>query len=231
MNRFQSLTQVIAKRTAEDIHKSLDAAVVAELAERYSQDARLCGEAKDLGGYLYKWRQRAKQSAALMLAIAGLTLTAIPTVKSPVARLVLLNCSACCILLAKQQHKTAVETMPIVATIAKIQASYSSIQLAQMWTTKPAKVEAPLVVQEPIATLPEALPLFDWNQLRDCDRFPHFLICGGTGSGKTYTTERIVKFLGGDVSVITTKALFNQWQGLKVIGKGRNFDAIVRFVG
>ncbi|HEY9859940.1 MAG TPA: hypothetical protein V6D16_10570 [Candidatus Obscuribacterales bacterium] len=230
MNRFQSLTQVIAKRTAQDIHKSLDAAVVSELAERYSQDALISGEAKDLGGYLYCWRQRAKQSAALMLAIAGLTLCAIPTVKSSVARLTLLSCSLGCILLARQQHKTAEETMPIVATIAKIQASYSSIQLAQLWATKPPKADIPVVIEEPTATLPYSPELFDWGNFRsNPDQFPHLMILGKTGSGKSLLSEWLLSQLGGKVTAVTPHRSPSDWKGIKVVGGGRNFQAIAEF--
>lgn len=229
MNRFQSLTQVLAKRTADDIYKSLDAAVVGELAERYNKDALLSGEAKDLGGYLYKWRQRAKQSMASMLAIASLTLVAVPAVKSSSARLMLLHCSLGCILLAKQQQKTVSETMPIISTIAKLQASYSSIQLAQLWATKPSKVE-PTIVEDAPSTLPCAPELFNWSDFRsNPDLFPHLMMLGKTGSGKSVLAEWLLSQLGGKITAVTPHRSPKDWKGIEVIGGGRNFEAIAEF--
>ena len=224
--RVAHMTGRLADRTAASMHKALDAEIIQQLGSRLADDAALSGEAQSLASFIASWRRQAlaASSALIVGGFACLGLTAI--IQHPIPRFITANGAVVCWFGAKRQRQIALEAMPIVGIMARLQAARTAQELSLFWDSKTVRQQAAIVVEDAPATLPEPLPLFDWNQLRDCDRFPHFLICGGTGSGKTYTTERIVKFIGGDVTVITTKAKAEQWQGLKVIGKGRNFDAI-----
>jgi len=223
--RVANMTLRLADKTAASMHRALDVAIIQELGNRLADDAALSGEAQSLAGFIANWRRQAL-TATSVLIVGGFTclgLTAI--IQNPIPRFITANGAVVCWFGARRQRQIALEALPIVGIMARLQAARTAQELSLFWDAKTVKQQATTVENVP-KTLPEPLALFDWNQLRDCDRFPHFLICGGTGSGKTYTTERIVKFLGGDVSVITTKAKGDQWEGLKVIGKGRNFDAI-----
>ncbi len=72
---------------------------------------------------------------------------------------------------------------------------------------------------------------FDWSQVT---KFHHLLVIGATGEGKTTLVQWIVHtfWQGSDVLVIDPHYKPGEWQGLTVIGKGRNFqeaeDTMVR---
>lgn len=72
---------------------------------------------------------------------------------------------------------------------------------------------------------------FDWSQVT---KFHHLLIIGVTGGGKTTLVQWIVSTFcqGSDVLVVDPHYKPGEWEGLTVMGKGRNFqeaeDAIAR---
>lgn len=71
------------------------------------------------------------------------------------------------------------------------------------------------------------IPIFDFNDLRENpDRYPHWMVIGKTGIGKTRLAEYILSLLGGEQFVITPKKKPQDWQGLKVIGYPFKFDEI-----
>lgn len=71
------------------------------------------------------------------------------------------------------------------------------------------------------------LQFFDWEQFRTSpDKFPHLLIEGTTGSGKTTLVEWLLSLLPGERLVITPKRKVSQWRGLKVMGAPLNFGVI-----
>jgi hypothetical protein len=78
---------------------------------------------------------------------------------------------------------------------------------------------------------PQATQGFDWSQVT---RFHHLLVIGPTGGGKTTLIQWIVSSFctGSDVMVIDPHYKPGEWDGLTVLGKGRNFpqaeDAIGR---
>lgn len=224
--KYSHSTKVLAQKVAKEIHQSLDAQVVQELGEAFARDTNVSGEAKNLAGYLSKWRSRSAMTATALTIGGFISLGMTASTRNIYYRMFTAHAAIACWYGARCQSRTANEAEPILGTLARIQAAQSAISLTQLWEKQP-KVSQPVAV-ETIDTLPidEPLPLFDWDKLRDCDQYPHFLICGGTGSGKTFSTERIVKFLGGDIEVITTKRKSFQWQGLKVTGEGRDFAVI-----
>jgi len=224
--KYAQVTHRLAGRVARDIHSSLDAEVVRQLGESFSRDAAVSGEARNLSSYLARWRHRASVTSAGLVLAGFVCLGLTANTRNPINRLITANGAIACWFGAKTQRRIVEESQPILGTLARIQAAQSAIALSQLWERPNlSQLSEPVAVESPLRKEP-GLRLFDLNRLRDCDTYPHFLVCGGTGSGKTYTTERLVKFIGGDISVITTKAKSDQWQGLKVVGKGRDFPAI-----
>lgn len=225
--RYSSLTQQIASREAERIHQTLDLEVVREICDRLSLDAAISGESLSINGLLSRWRKIASAtSTALIIAGFGSLLLSANT-KDVWQKFCLVHASVGCWYLSRNQKKILQQSTPVIQLLSYLQVARSTQELSQLWESKGQAIATKAaVLDQPLLT--ESIQLFDWEKLRDCDQYPHFLICGGTGSGKTYSTERIIKFLGGDATVITTKAKSDQWIGLPVIGKGRDFAAIER---
>lgn len=75
----------------------------------------------------------------------------------------------------------------------------------------------------------ETLELFDWELLRTSPQhFPHLMIEGSTGTGKTTLAEWILSLLPGERLIITPKRRVSQWKGLEVIGTPLRFPDILR---
>jgi DNA polymerase III delta prime subunit len=71
------------------------------------------------------------------------------------------------------------------------------------------------------------LEFFEWELLKTSPaQFPHLMIEGSTGTGKTSLTEFLISLLPGERLVITPKRKVSQWKGLSVIGSPLNFPAI-----
>lgn len=69
--------------------------------------------------------------------------------------------------------------------------------------------------------------LFDWELLKTSpSQFPHLMIEGSTGTGKTSLTEYLLSLLPGERLVITPKRKISQWRGLNIVGSPLNFSAI-----
>lgn len=69
--------------------------------------------------------------------------------------------------------------------------------------------------------------LFDWNQLNSTyDDFPHLLMLGKTGAGKSFLAERLGRFLHGSSLVITPKKKPKDFAGMQVIGVPYDFATI-----
>lgn len=76
-----------------------------------------------------------------------------------------------------------------------------------------------------------AFRLFDWGDIkRHPDHYPHLLLLGKTGAGKTWLGERLLLLLGGDALVIHPHAAPRDFSGFKVIGGGRNYEAITNAI-
>ncbi|MBW4440166.1 MAG: hypothetical protein KME10_02800 [Plectolyngbya sp. WJT66-NPBG17] len=70
---------------------------------------------------------------------------------------------------------------------------------------------------------------FDWSRLNsEYNDFPHLFLLGKTGSGKSYLSDRLVRFLNGYAIVITPKRMPNDFQGLQVVGLPYDFKTIHR---
>jgi len=70
---------------------------------------------------------------------------------------------------------------------------------------------------------------FDWNRLNtDYNDFPHLFLLGKTGAGKSYVSDRLVRFLNGYCIVISPKKMPADFQGLQVVGLPYDYRAIHR---
>jgi hypothetical protein len=70
---------------------------------------------------------------------------------------------------------------------------------------------------------------FDWSRLdREYNDFPHLFLLGKTGAGKSYVSDRLVRFLTGFAVVISPKKMPSDFVGLQVIGLPYQYRAIHR---
>lgn len=224
--RYSHLTHQLAKKSAQEIHSALDAEVIRELGESFARDASISGEAKSMVMYTSVWRKRSIRTA-YGLCIGGSILLGLACFNSGIERLVLVKGAIACCFAARKQQATAKEIEPILGILARLQAAQSAMALTKLWGKQPkaAKLAEPVTATTP-EPITQSLKLFDLKELKDPDRFPHFLVAGPTGSGKTYTTEKLIKLLNQDTLVITPKRKPDQWVGLEVIGAPRDFPAI-----
>lgn len=114
---------------------------------------------------------------------------------------------------------------------------FQEIAAAESWAWRDFLREKPgpgpgLREIEPDANL-LALPgvsdieLFDWSQIKNQpDRYPHLLLCGETGSGKSTTAEHLMSYLAQDTLIISPHRKPGDWHGVPVVGSGRNYRAI-----
>lgn len=73
----------------------------------------------------------------------------------------------------------------------------------------------------------EPVVKFEWSDMvTNPDYYPHIMILGKTGGGKTWLAERLLAFLGGDTLVLNPHASPNSFKGFKVVGGGRDYDSI-----
>lgn len=80
---------------------------------------------------------------------------------------------------------------------------------------------------EPVVEHSVELKFFDWKQLIDSyDDYPHLLLLGKTGGGKTTLAENLLRYLPGENFVITPHKQPSDFKGFPVHGAGRNFEEI-----
>lgn len=226
LNRYLPTINSLAEKTAKDLQRSFESALLQKFAEKMK------GADPDAGAIasaLARWRRRANHTA-LGCASAGVLSLFLGAASQPgtLSRVGFSSLAVGAIAGAHLQRRSAEEIGPVLGVVAKIQAHNAISPLMQIM--QPQTLSAHLV-PEVIATdaiaLPEAQPrFFNWDDLKDPDRYPHCIIAGATGSGKTYSTERIIKHLGSPARVITTKRKSDQWVGIDVVGHPRNFPAI-----
>ncbi|WOB45488.1 ATP-binding protein [Thermoleptolyngbya oregonensis NK1-22] len=78
------------------------------------------------------------------------------------------------------------------------------------------------------AAIPAAIPpLFNWADLAARpDFYPHLLLLGKTGAGKTHLAERLLNLLPGDRLVISPHVRPQEFPGVPKVGMGRDYRAI-----
>lgn len=95
-------------------------------------------------------------------------------------------------------------------------------------------VEVPATSAQPF-TIPIVSPeskLFDWTLLNTAyDDFPHLLMLGKTGAGKSFLAEYLGRFLNGSTIVITPKKKPKDFIGMQVIGVPYDFATIAANIG
>ncbi|MCY7275680.1 MAG: hypothetical protein LH702_18560 [Phormidesmis sp. CAN_BIN44] len=97
-------------------------------------------------------------------------------------------------------------------------------------TTKLGAIEVPSssAINPPSLDMGNA-STFDWNRLNtDYNDFPHLFLLGKTGAGKSYVSDRLVRFLDGYAIVISPKKMPTDFQGLQVVGLPYDYRAIHR---
>lgn len=225
LNRYLPSINSLADKTAKDLQRSFESAILQKFAEKMRGGN---SEADAIAGSLARWRRRANHSA-LGCAGAGILSLICGAGSHPgsPARIAFASFSVGAIALGQVQRRSAEEIAPVLGIVARIQAHNSISPLMQIMQPTISAELVPGAIAPEVIALPEAQPrFFNWEELRDPDLYPHCLIIGPTGSGKTFSTERILKFLGSPSRVITTKRKSDQWVGLEVIGHPRNFEAI-----
>lgn len=96
--------------------------------------------------------------------------------------------------------------------------------------TPPQQVAPAVVPTSPAGTSQAtAVDLFDWARLQqDPNVFPHLLILGKTGAGKSTLAERLLHLLSGDAMILTPHYKPSDFPGYDVIGKGRVYGDIAK---
>lgn len=72
--------------------------------------------------------------------------------------------------------------------------------------------------------------LLDWADLRNGDRFPHLALYGGTGDGKSYTANLLLRFLGQPAIVVNPHHKPGDFPGYPVVGEGRRYADCAEFL-
>lgn len=78
----------------------------------------------------------------------------------------------------------------------------------------------------PVAQQPVLMPAqteLNWQEILTA---AHLAVVGKTGSGKSALTQWLASNLGGDIAVYDSDASPSEWQGLNVVGRGANYEAI-----
>ena len=122
----------------------------------------------------------------------------------------------------------AVETLPAVTNSVPVIVSSSSIGAS----TKFGAVDvpaSPAAQSAPSLNMNSGSKGFDWNRLNtDYNDFPHLFLLGKTGAGKSYVSDRLVRFLNGYCIVISPKKMPTDFQGLQVVGLPYDYHSIHR---
>ncbi|MBW4441819.1 MAG: hypothetical protein KME10_11395 [Plectolyngbya sp. WJT66-NPBG17] len=128
---------------------------------------------------------------------------------------------------------------------SRLEADLNAESVPDGWVPMPQRPEAPRYQPSPQTqlgaidvpaspaqsfTVPVSPPeskLFDWSQLNSAyDDFPHLLLLGKTGAGKSFLAERMGRFLNGVTLVITPKKKPKDFVGMQVIGVPYDFRTI-----
>lgn len=100
--------------------------------------------------------------------------------------------------------------------------------------TRLGAVEVSATSEQPF-TIPIVSPeskLFEWTLLNTAyDDFPHLLMLGKTGAGKSFLAEYLGRFLNGSTIVITPKKKPKDFIGMQVIGVPYDFATIAANIG
>lgn len=88
------------------------------------------------------------------------------------------------------------------------------------------KPQQQIVVHEPE---PQPAPLM-FSDIRKALSKPHILVLGETGSGKSTLVKYLVSHASAPSIVLDSHAAPDDWQGMNVIGMGRNYKAIAKEV-
>lgn len=223
LNRYLPTLENLADRTAKELHQGFDSLLLQKFAEKTSANNP---EAVAIAGRLAEWKRRAERSA-IGCGIAGIACLGCASFSPSVpVRFVSTNIAAGLVTLGYQQKKSAEEIGPVLGVLARLQAYNSMAPLVQLMGKESPEIISPTPAQAIAPQTPAQPTFFDWEILKNPDFYPHLLVIGATGSGKTFTTEKILRNTGSPVRVITTKRKQEQWKGLEVIGHPRNFEAI-----
>ena len=100
--------------------------------------------------------------------------------------------------------------------------AFLEIQATQL----PSFQQQPAMMQQQPGQLLPVVNEFDWHQVLAA---AHVAIVGKTGSGKSALCQWLASNLGAtDISVYDSDASPSEWQGLNVIGRGANYQAIAK---
>jgi len=88
---------------------------------------------------------------------------------------------------------------------------------------------SPIAQSAPSLNMNSGSKGFDWHRLNtDYNDFPHLFLLGKTGAGKSYVSDRLVRFLNGYCIVISPKKMPTDFQGLQVVGLPYDYHSIHR---
>lgn len=171
--RYGALTQNLAAREAEQIHRTLDLEVVRELCDHLSLDAAVSGEALSINGLLHNWRKVAcTTSTALLIGGFGSLLMSGMS-KDIWQKFYLSHAAAGCWYLSKNQKKILEQSTPVIQLLSYLQISRSTQELSQLWEGKSATIQQQTTLEQPI--FDEPITTFDWGEIEsNPNQFPPY---------------------------------------------------------
>lgn len=243
--KYNAIALQAGQLIARDMVKTIDSAAVQELA-------RLAGQSQvsaDLTTWLLTCKQGLTRSAWANLTVACVTQSIALTMPQSWPRVALFASSLATSVLAVSANRQSRVVSPLLAAANTLEAAKTMESLMSLYNGPGRGYSAPLVSKSAVpVNVPitqngplagkamgqsdsrwRSLEFFNWEELRKADSYPHLAVLGGTGGGKTYTTERVVNYLCpylDRVKVVTTKRRADQWVGWTVIGPVRDFNAI-----
>lgn len=218
MQRYLGSIDLLAQKTAGNLHRAFETALLQKFAEKAKGENP---EAQAIAGYLSRWRQRAKISAWACTGAGAIALALASFSSGSMERLILSHLAIGGAAIASQQRRSAEEIAPVLGVVARLQAYNSVLPLVQVIGGR-----SPAITTEAIA-LPDSLAapqFFDWEDLKDGDRYPHIGVAGATGDGKTTVATFITQKSGGTVVAIDPHYRPGNYSHCMAIhAKGRNY--------
>lgn len=167
-------------------------------------------------------KNRASTASWLSIA-AGFTLLVSGCGRGDLGKLMSVSGALACGVAARLCRETTIETSRVTQDFEDI--STANRQNIIWEQTRPQLITHEKPIIEPEKS--KKPKLFDFSRLsKEPDKFPHVLVYGSTGDGKTLTTEWLMSELGGLKLAVTPHQKPTDFPGMPVYGGGRNYGAL-----
>ncbi|MCL1474418.1 hypothetical protein [Argonema antarcticum] len=222
--KYSAFTGKLAGGIAKEIHQSLDAEVIRQLAGMAEKDAAITANGARLGDYLRRWHWRSKLTIFAVAGSIGISIAAALIPSSQLLRVGLVGSSATLYALGKASKKTSDETLAIASVIARMEAAQSVLALAQM--TKPMPYQQTVAAIASVENPKSEIEVLNPEQI--IEEATGIGLLGNSGSGKTCIAKLLASAMG-DCQILVLDPHDDpektNWSGLHVV---RSYDLIVQ---